>query len=410
MVHEVNRIDDASWYERFADRARVESGKDIAVVMALASRTDVISFSGGFPDPHALDREAVAKIVAELTAGVDMLPFQYGPTGGVASFRTYVIERVGTVEERDPGEAELLITSGGIEAIRLVATVFLDPGDLVVVEAPTYMGAQMSFASSGVETLSVPLDSEGMDVAVLAGSLAAGARPKLVYTNPDHQNPTGVTLSLERRKSLVELAARYGFLIIEDVAYREFTFASERQPSLWSLAPDVVLQIGTFSKIFSPGVRLGWAVGPPVVIERLTWAKQFTDQCASAFSQRVVEEYGRRGHLDAQVARATALYRERCSAMLRCLGDEMPAEATWTRPNGGFFTWLTLPTGGDAATMFERSLDAGVAVTPGTPFFSDDRGRGHLRLCFSRTDIGEIEDGVRTLGRVVRQASSKGAD
>jgi 2-aminoadipate transaminase len=409
MAREAIQIDNASWFDRFADRARVESGNDIAIVLGLASRTDVISFAGGFPDPQSLDRSAVAEIVGELSSGGDTLPFQYGPTRGVDSFRNYVSERLAALERRRVGEDELLITSGGIEAIRLAATVFLEPGDVVVVEAPTYMGARLSFASSGAHLTTVPLEAGGMDVAMLAEQLSAGLRPKLVYTNPDHQNPAGVTQSRERRDALLELAALYGFLIVEDVAYREFTFATQREPSLWSLAPDAVLQIGTFSKIFSPGVRLGWAVGPPAVVDRLTWAKQFTDQCASAFTQRVVEEYGRRGHLDAQVVRATGLYRERCSAMLRCLEAEMPADTTWTRPSGGFFTWLALPPGGDAASVFECGLEAGVAVMPGMSFFPDERGRDHLRICFSRSDIDQIENGVRTLGRVVRQTSQKGA-
>src|SRR5579862_2647133 len=227
LAREATRTDNASWFDRFADRARVESGNEIATVLSLASRSDVISFSGGFPDPQSLDRVAVAEIVAELSSGVDTLPFEYGPTGGVASFRNYVGERLGTLEQRRVGEDELLITSGGIEAIRLAATVFLDPGDVVIVEAPTYMGARLSFTSSGARLDAVPLDGDGMDVAILAQQLAAGLRPKLVYTNPDHQNPAGVTQTRERRDALVDLAALYGFLIVEDVAYREFTFAAE---------------------------------------------------------------------------------------------------------------------------------------------------------------------------------------
>ena len=174
-------------------------------------------------------------------------------------------------------------------------------------------------------------------------------------------------------------------------------------PSLWSLAPQAVVQIGTFSKIFSPGTRLGWAVGPAEVIQRLAWAKQFTDQCASGLSQRIVEEYGRRGHLDSQVVRATSLYRERCQRMLECLDAEMPEGVRWTKPLGGFFTWLSLPAGADALDVAARCADAGVAVVPGGPFFPDERGRGYVRICFSRAGTDDIEAGVHILGNVVRQ-------
>ncbi len=200
----------------------------------------------------------------------------------------------------------------------------------------------------------IAVDDDGLDVDALAAALAAGLRPKFVYTNPDHQNPGGVTLSGERRRVLVELAARYGFLVVEDVAYREFAYDRSPEPSLWTLDPGVVVQIGTFSKILSPGLRLGWAVGPADVVAGLAWAKQLTDQCASAFAQRIVEEYGRAGHLERQITLATALYAERCAVMMRALEAEMPAEVTWTRPSGGFFTWLTLPDGLDAADVVRR--------------------------------------------------------
>jgi 2-aminoadipate transaminase len=279
---------------------------------------------------------------------------------------------------------------------------FLEPGDAVVVEAPIYLVALMSFASHGAQVEAIPLDGDGLQVDTLADALAEGLRPKLVYTNPDHQNPAGVTLSGERRHALLELAARYGFLVLEDVAYREFTYDRRPEPSLWSLDPGVVVQIGTFSKILSPGLRLGWAVGPAEVIEGLAWAKQLTDQCASAFAQRVVEDYGRAGHLERQVEAATALYAERCAAMMRMFESEMPNEVTWTHPTGGFFTWLTLPEASDAADVGARAAEAGVAVVPGVPFFRDDAGHRHVRVCFSRCTPDEIEDGAHRLAQVLR--------
>jgi len=396
-VSETTRI---GWRDLYARRARVDVGGEIARIMALSGRTDVISFAGGFPDPAAIDRDGLGAIMREV-ASSDVAAFEYAATGGLSGLRSYLGDRIGAHEGRAPASPELLVTSGGIEAMQLLTKVFVDPGDTVVTEAPTYLGAQMCFAAAEAELVAVRLDDDGLDVEALAGVLAGGARPKFVYTNPDHQNPAGVTLSAERRGVLVELARRYGFLVVEDVAYREFAYDREPLPSLWAAAPDVVVQIGTFSKIFSPGTRLGWAVGPEEVVERLVWAKQISDQCASALAQRVVEEYGRRGHLDLQVERATRLYAERCRRMLECLEAELPAGVTWTRAAGGFFTWLTLPEGLDANDVVERSADAGVVLVSGVPFFTDDRGRSHLRVCFSRATLPEIEEGVRILGRVL---------
>ncbi|HEX6724100.1 MAG TPA: PLP-dependent aminotransferase family protein [Gaiella sp.] len=388
------------WRDLFARRARADVGGEIARIMALSGRTDVISFAGGFPDPAAIDRDGLGEIMSELASG-DVSAFEYAPTGGLPGLRSYLADRIGAHEGRAPAPSELLVTSGGIEAMQLLTKVFVDRGDTVVTEAPTYLGAQMCFAAAEAELVTVPVDDAGLDVEALSALLAGGARPKFVYTNPDHQNPAGVTLGAERRVALVELARRYGLLVVEDVAYREFAHDREPLPSLWAAAPDVVVQIGTFSKIFSPGTRLGWAVGPEDVVERLVWAKQISDQCASALAQRVVEEYGRRGHLDRQVERATGLYAARCKRMLESLEAELPAGVTWTRPDGGFFTWLTLPEALDATDVAERSAEAGVVLVSGAPFFPDDRGRSYLRVCFSRASLTEIEEGVRILGRVL---------
>jgi 2-aminoadipate transaminase len=399
---------DFDWTQRFAARASADDGDAIAAIIGLAGRTDLISFAGGFPDPAVLDREALAAVAAGVARADDAAGLQYSATRGLPRFRAYLAERLEELEGRAVADKELLVTSGGIEAMQLAAMTFLEPGDEVVVEAPIYLGALMSYASHGARIVSVTIDDEGLDVEALASMLAAGLRPKFLYTNPDHQNPAGVTLSGERRRSLVALAARHSFLVVEDVAYREFCYGDSPEPSLWSLDPDVVVQVGTFSKIFSPGLRLGWAVGPPPVIEGLAWAKQLTDQCASAFAQRLVEDYGRGGHLARQIDDATALYAERSAAMMRCLETEMPAGVTWTRPTGGFFTWLTLPEGMGSGDVAARCADAGVAVVPGIPFFLDDRGHRHLRVCFSRSTTPEIEEGVRRMGAVLAKGAHHG--
>jgi len=387
-----------SWEALFAERTRGGAGEGLLQILAMAGAKDVISFAGGFPDPLTFPGPALAEILRELAARGDASPFQYSPTEGLPGPRDYVAERLERVDGRRPDESELMLTSGAVEAMELVGKAFLDRGDRVLVEAPTYLGAIMAFQSFEAVVEGIPLDEDGLAVDELERTLASGPAPKLLYTIPDFQNPAGVSLSAERREALVELARRHGVLVLEDVAYRELSFVDERPPSLWSLAPELVVQAGTFSKTFFPGVRLGWAAGPAEVVSKLVWAKQNTDQCAGALGQRLLEEYGRRGHLDEGLARARALYRSRRDAIMAALERHVGDAASWTRPEGGFFTWLELPDGGDAVAAAGRALEAGVAVVPGPPFFPAGGGERHVRLSFSRADEAEIEEGIRRLG------------
>jgi 2-aminoadipate transaminase len=375
----------------FAERTRAGAGDGIAAILGLLGNPDLISFAGGFPDPRTFPAERVAAVIGELDASA----FQYAPTQGLAGTRDAIASRL----ERRPDDAELLVTSGGIEALELVSKSFLDRGDAVVVEAPTYLGAIMAFRSFEAEVHSVPLDADGLDVESLASLLESGLRPKLLYTIPDYQNPAGVTLSAERRTALVELARRYGFLVVEDVAYRELGFDGSALPSLWSLAPDVVVQAGTTSKTFFPGVRLGWAVGPAEVVAQLVSAKQNTDQCSGALGQRLYEEYVRRGWIEEQLRASRALYAQKWTLLRDALERFMPASVEWTTPRGGFFTWLTLPV--DATEVARRAADKNVGVVPGALFYADGSGADKLRLSFSMVDESQIATGIELLASVV---------
>jgi 2-aminoadipate transaminase len=391
------------WDRLFAERTRGDVGEGIAAVLAFLGRPDLISFAGGFPDPLTFPRERASALLEEFAAAGESAAFQYAPTRGLAGALDAVAGRLHALQGRRPADDELVITSGAIEALELVGKSFLDRGDVVVVEGPTYLGAIQAFRSFEAELVAIPLDEYGLEVDELERRLADGLRPKLVYTIPDHQNPAGVSLSRERRELLVELARRHGFLIVEDVAYRELGFADEVEPSLWSFAPDVVLQAGTTSKTLFPGVRLGWAVAPAEVSTELVSAKQNTDQCAGALGQRIFEEYVRRGWIDEQLAQSRVLYRRKCERMLAALERCMPDGTRWTVPKGGFFSWLTLPNGGDAGDLATRAVERGVAIVPGSLFFPDGRGGDNVRLSFSLVDEAEIDDGIERLASLVRR-------
>src|SRR4051812_2001330 len=359
---------------------------------------DLISFAGGFPDPETFPRARAAELLAEFAESGEVSAFQYAPTQGLAGTRDALAGRIERLQGRRPGDEELVVTSGAIEALELVGMAFLDAGDLVLVEAPTYLGSIQSFRGFEVELAAVAIDDDGLDVDALESALAR--RPKLLYTIPDHQNPGGVSLSAERRERLVELARQHGFLIVEDVAYRELGFDGGALPSLWSLGPDVVVQTGTTSKTFFPGVRLGWAVGPAEVSAQLVGAKQTTDQCAGALGQRLFEEYVRRGWIDEQLEASRALYERKCARLLAALGRTMPADAHWTEPRGGFFSWLTVP-GADSVDLARRAAEAGVGIVPGTLFYADGRGGESVRLSFSMVAETQIDAGIERLAELL---------
>lgn len=388
------------WEQLFAARTRGDVGDGIAFVLAFLGRPDLISFAGGFPDPLTFPRERAAQLLEEFAANGEVTAFQYTPTQGLAGTLDAVATRLEDVQGRRPGDGELLITSGGIEGLELLCKTFLEQGDTVLIEAPTYLGAIMAFRGFEAWIESVPMDDDGLQVDALESLLEGGLRPKLLYTIPDHQNPAGVSLSVERREALVELAARYGFLIIEDVAYRELYFGEDALPSLWSLDPEVVVQAGTTSKTFAPGVRLGWAAGPAEIVTQLVARKQNTDQCSGGLGQRMLEEYIRRGWIEEQLDKSRALYRRKCETLLASLERHMPDGVEWTRAEGGFFSWVTFP-GVDGTALAGRAAEAGVGITPGSLFFSDGTGAENVRLSFSMVDEALIDDGVARLASLL---------
>jgi 2-aminoadipate transaminase len=371
----------------------------------LADAKDIITFSGGFPAPETFPVDVLGELTEGLLAGSGTNALQYSPTEGLPSVRRAMADMVEESQGGRPDPDHLLVTSGGIEAMQLLSRVLIDPGDLVFVEAPTYLGAVMAFAGFEAEVRGIDMDEDGLIVDQLADALARGARPKLVYVIPDHQNPTGYSLSSERRRHLVELCRHHGVLLVEDVAYRELGFDGATRPSLWSLGPDVVVQIGTFSKIFFPGVRLGWAIGPETVVSAMTAAKQNSDQCAGALGQRLLEAFLATGGFEAHLKHAQGIYAARGAAMVSALEHHLGDEVEFTRPAGGFFVWLTANPAVDTEALCDVASARRVAYVPGRPFYVDGRGRNEIRLSFSRTSEEEIFEGIGRLAEVIRSAA-----
>jgi 2-aminoadipate transaminase len=393
----------ADFSHAFARRTRLRGGEELAAILA-GSPPGVLPMTGGFPNPATFPTDELDAIAARLLRDDAAVAMQYTPVAGLPGVRAYLLDRVEATQGRRPDAGELMVTSGGMECIALLCAALVDPGDAVVVEAPSYLGALMAFAGAEAEVVPVEMDDDGLLVEALAERLEAGLRPKFVYTIPEFQNPTGRTLPLARRHALVELCRRHGVLIFEDVAYRELAWGGEPPPTLWSHAPDVVVQAGTFSKSFFPGVRLGWAVGPADVVAELVAAKGNTDQCAGGLGQRLLEEYGRAGGFERHLPAARELYASHWAALAAALAAHMPEGVTWTEPAGGFLTWMTLPDGLDSTALRADAIAAGVAYVPGTPFFVDGGGACTLRLSFSHLAGPDLAIAAERLGGVVRAA------
>jgi 2-aminoadipate transaminase len=393
------------WSARLARRTHSQPDL-LGGILALANARGLINFSGGFPDPSLFPTGVLGGIVRTLLEEDAAVALQYGPSEGIESTRHAIADLLLSSEGRRPLDDELMITSGGIDAVTLVAKTMLDPGDVVLVEEPSYLGAVSGFVAFDPHLRGVPMDDDGLDVDALATSLGSSSTAaKLLYTIPDFQNPSGRTMSVERRRALVELCRRFGVLIVEDVAYRQLSFDNADRPSLWSLAPDMVVQIGTFSKTFLPGVRLGWAVGPAEIVAQLVVAKQNSDQCAGALGQRMLEEYLRLGHFDTQLPLSRDLYQRRAAAMTAALGEQFSDLGTWAVPKGGFFIWVQVP-GINTTALALRARASEVAFVPGAGFFAEHADTEHIRLSFSRVSESDIEVGIARLAADVRNLAA----
>ena len=391
----------------FASRTRVMRSSAMRDLMAVTARPEVISLAGGLPDTSTFPPATFAAVAARIAAESCARALQYGPTEGLADTKACIAEVMAAEDMAVDGD-DLLVTTGGQQVLDLVTKTLIDPGDVVVAEAPTYPGAVPVFSSYEADVVQIDVDEHGMRVDLLEETLdrleREGRRPKFVYTIPSFQNPAGVTMSLERRRTLVEIARRRELLVLEDNPYGLLRYEGSREPTLRSLDGGIyVMYLGTFSKILSPGIRLGWVAAPAPVLEKLNLGKQAADLCTSTLSQLMVQAYFEESPWRAYVDSLTEIYRTRRDTMLDALAEFFPAEAQWTRPAGGLFIWVTLPDFIDTTDLLARALRDNVAFVPGEAAYLDGRGRSSMRLNFSGSGEDAVREGVRRIGKVVSE-------
>ncbi|MFD3874614.1 PLP-dependent aminotransferase family protein [Streptomyces sp. NPDC058623] len=373
-------------------------------LFAVASRPEIVSLAGGMPNVGALPMDTLGALMSEIVTRHGGTALQYGSAQGDPGLREQICE-VMSLEGIDADPDDILVTVGSQQALDLVTRIFVNPGDAVVTEGPTYVTALGVFAAHQAHVVQVGMDRAGVvpeDLAETFARLAAEGRPaKLFYTVPTFQNPMGVTLSSGRRHQILDVCRRAGVLVLEDNPYGLLHYSSEPMRALRADDPDGVVYLGSFSKTLAPGLRVGWALAPAEVRRKLVLAAESAMLSHSTFAQLTVDRYLRTQPWQAQLGEFRSMYRARRDAMLQSLAAYMPQDVSWTIPDGGFFVWVTLPDGLDSKAMLPHALAARVAYVPGTGFYSDGRGRRHVRLSFSFPSPDDIRDGVRRLAEVV---------
>ena len=398
------RLDTDPYLSRYADRVSGLAASEIRALFSVAERPEIVSFAGGMPDLSVMDLDAVADMTAQVIREQGTVALQYGGGQGRPQLREALVDvmaHAGVPATPD----ELLITVGGQQALELIAKCFIDPGDIVIAEGPTYVGAVAAMNSHQADVRHVPMDADGMRMdlleELLVGLRAEGRRAKYLYTIPNHQNPGGVSLSEARRRRLAELAEEHDLLVMEDDAYGLLGFDGETATSLRTLIPERVVSLGTMSKTFAPGVRSGWIAAPTPVREKLVLLREAADLCPSNLTQLMIERWLTTQPWQEQIKRYRALYQHKATLILDALASEMPAEVDWTRPRGGFFVWLTVPTGIDTSALLAKAIGRRVAYVPGRGFYDDGNGGDQLRLCFSFPPTDRIREGVSRLAELL---------
>ena len=396
--------------DRYAQRMRGMTASEIRALFAVTARPEVVSLAGGAPFVAALPLDAVGEMMAKLGGEQGATTLQYSGGQGDLALRERICEVMalsGIDASTGASPDDVVVTVGGQQALDLVSRVFLDPGDVVLAEGPSYVGALGVFQAAQADVVHVPIDDDGLVPAALAEALEtvarAGKRAKFLYTVPNYHNPGGVTLSSERRDEILAIAERARLLVIEDDPYGLLGFSGEPMPALRARHRDGVLYVSTFSKTFAPGLRVGWVLAPHAVREKLVIASEAQILCPSMFAQTAIATYFATMPWKEQVKTFRQIYQERRDALLSALTEQMPAGTRWTRPDGGFYVWLTLPDGLHSKEMLPRAIAARVAYVPGTGFYADGTGGSHLRLSYCFPTPERIREGVRRLAGVIEK-------
>jgi 2-aminoadipate transaminase len=401
---------------RFSISAKRMSRSIIRELLKLANKPEIISFAGGLPSPSTFPSEDLLEITQDIMKNSAQVALQYGSTEGLVPLRELLISFLGKYGF-DIKIDELIVTTASQQSLDLMGKIFIDRSDPIIVENPSYLGALSAFKTYGCRFLTIDMDEQGMITSKLRRQLAELKRtagegnqyyqnmPKFIYTIPDFQNPTGITMSLARRKELLEIASEYDMIIVEDVPYRWLRYSGEEPPMIGAMDTEGrVVNLFTFSKILSPGMRLGWVRAHTDIIDKIVQAKQATDLCTSPLTQKLAEEFIRRDLLEKRIAGNITVYRRKQQVMLEALEKHMPKAPglSWVKPEGGMFLWINLPEQMDADEMFKEAIDRKVAYVVGSAFFPNGGGHNTMRINFSYPSEGDIEEGIKRLAGLVK--------
>ena len=387
--------------DRYAARAAGMTASEVRALFAVASRPEVVSLAGGMPFVQALPDEQVAAVARMVLEEHGDVALQYGGGQGSIGLRERLVMLMAE-EGIDADPEDVVVTAGAQQALDLVGRLFIDPGDVIAVEAPAYVGALTAFGAYQPRFLPIGIDGDGMLVEQFEQALVRGERPTFVYTVPNFGNPAGVTMSAERRHQLVALCREASIPIVEDNPYGLLRFEGEPNPCLRTLDPENVIYLGTVSKTFSPGVRVGWALAEQSVVQRLVLAKEAADLCSSNLTMLMTEHwFSDEARWRGTLAGLVDTYRSRRDVMLDALEEHLASEATWTYPGGGFYVWVTVPDWLDTKALLAAAVERQVAYVPGTAFYPDGRGTNQMRLAFCYPTEDRIRDGIGLLGSLL---------
>ena len=397
-------INTEEFYSILASKMKASAIREI---LKLVQNPEVISLAGGMPDPITFPVEEIKEISQNIFNKKSAQALQYSSTEGLPELRRCILDHL--AKDGNKGELEnIIISSGSQQGLDLIGKTFLSPGDVAIVELPSYLAALNAFYSYGGELVGIPMDDEGMQMDILEEKLThlknEGKKVKFIYTISNFQNPAGVTMSLARRKKIIEIAHKFNVFIVEDNPYEKLRFEGEPTPSIYSLEKNgSVISLGTFSKILCPGLRLAWILGNKEVIRKIAILKQATDLCTSILSQLIACEYCQSGKLEENIKSNVQIYKKKRDTMLNALEKYFPKETVWTKPQGGFFVVATLPEYIDTGEMFKEAIEEKVAYVPGAPFFADRKGQNTMRLSFCFPSAEDIDEGIKRLGKVIKK-------